>query len=361
MNISAELAAKVLDADVRNMVKKVSDGGTLSPSERQLMQNAAFPESTQKTQRALALALKYSSGARLTAAELSEVRELHPGFAPDAPVANETGFNAPASAAPPLNLTPLPSPANGDGHATREQLDSWTALYGIQHRQLRRMIARGREKNEPCPLDDPRKMPAWVEKHVEKVRADLWQKVCAAAEAAGPAPVEPSIPSTPSTPSMPAPSPSGPTGISIDLATVGGVEGEQVELFRRLFAAAKHELEEAYRGGSEEKKRTLHGRIEKIGESLRKHEAAAEAKAKRRGELRSQADVNVAFTEALNILRLMRSQRKKRVRSRLATVPPEILDQIDAALDEVGEREEDTLANLPIIKTHDDFLARLAA
>ena len=109
MNITPELAAKVLDADLRNIVKKVSDGGILSPSERQMLQNAAFPESQAKAKRAVALALKYSSGSRLTASELAEVREMHPGFAPEAAPAE------PAAAAPATETVaetqPPPPPA----------------------------------------------------------------------------------------------------------------------------------------------------------------------------------------------------------------------------------------------------------
>lgn len=263
----------------------------------------------------------------------------------------------PAAPAPALNLTPLPSPANGDGSVTREQLDAWTALYGIQHRQLRRMIARGREKKEPCPLDDPRKMPAWVEKHVEKVRAELWDKVNAAAAEAAPEPAP-----APKTDAAPVPLPSStPAGMVIDLATVGGVEGESVELFRRLFAAAKIEVEAAYKSGSETEKLKLHSRLEKLGESVRKHEAAAEAKAKRRGELLTKAEVFTALAECLNVLRMMREQREKRVRAQLSDLSPELLERVLSAVHQATVREDDVFANLPLLKSADDLLLKLAA
>jgi hypothetical protein len=67
---------------------------------------------------------------------------------------------------------------------TRGQLDRWASMYGVEHRQLRRWIARGREKGEPCPLDDPAAMPVWIEKHLEKVRSTMRDRVNAAAEAA---------------------------------------------------------------------------------------------------------------------------------------------------------------------------------
>jgi hypothetical protein len=320
MNIPAHLASQLLETDFENVCAKLKAGGTLTTAERAFLQKCAA----------------------------SQAPAGHPAPA--------------ASDAPPIVLTALPSPANGDGRATREQLAEWTVTYGIEHRQLRRLIARGKEKNDPCPLDDPARMPAWVEKHVEKIRADFWSNVCAAAAAATASAPIAAVPVA----SVPPPPSGGHTsgetlGPAIDLALVGGVEGESVTIFRQLFAAARQELEEAYRGGSEEKKRTLHGRIEKIGESLRKHEAAAEAKAKRRGELLSRPEVYTAIAEALSVLRLMRESRKKRLLARLTTLTPDVADQLAIALDEIGAREEAVLANLPIIKTEDDLLNRLAA
>lgn len=330
MNVPPQLAAQLLETNFENICAKLKAGGTLTVAEAKMMQQSA--------------------------------NGVASASSPPPAVANESAFSASSqNASPSLNLTPLPSPANGDGSVSREQLDAWAAIYGIQHRQLRRLIARGREKKHPCPLDDPRLMPAWVEQHVEKIRSDLWDKVTAAASAAEPAPAagQPSTPVVSPPPTTPVTAAAG--GMSIDLSTVGGVEGESVALFRALFAAARLELEEAYKSGTEGKKLTLHSRLEKIGESLRKHEAAAEAKAKRRGELLSRPEVFTAITEALNTLRLMREHSTKRVLSRLSTLDPSVVAQIAAALDENGRREEQVLASLPVLKSHDDLLELLAA
>lgn len=322
MNIPAHLAASLLDTDFENICAKLKAGGTLTTAERAMLQKSA--------------------------ANVAAVP----------PTPSGTPVTVPSAA--PLHLTALPSPANGDGSISRDQLEAWSVLYGIQHRQLRRMIARGREKNDPCPLDDPRRMPAWVETHVEKVRAGMWGKVCAAAADVGAEPVDAPGKPDPAPPVAQATAVVSP-GMSIDLATVGGVEGESVELFRRLFAAAKQEIEAAYKMGSEEKKRSLHAQLDKLGESLRKHEAAAEAKAKRRGELLSKSEVFTAVAEALNILRLMREHRRKRILSRLPTLDPHVAEQLATALDEVAAREEDVFNHLPLLRNADDLLDKLAA
>lgn len=365
MNITPELAAKVLDADLRNIVKKVSDGGILSPSERQMLQNAAFPESQAKAKRAVALALKYSSGSRLTASELAEVREMHPGFAPEAAPAPEPTSD---DGRPPLDLTPEPKPSKGDGELTKQQLDEWGALYGVEHRQLRRWIERGRENNDPCPLDDPERMVKWVEneKNIGKLRSKVRDKVAAAAAAARkPAPAPTPEPSTATgesqPPEQPAPAAQSLRVEGLDLSKVGGVEGESVEFFRDLFAATKFKLTKAYADGDDEQIRTLHTRLEKVGESLRKHEIAAELRAKRNGDLLSKAEVFNDVAAALNTLAQLREHRKKRVRAELSDLDEATLARLDTAIERVGIAEENVLRNLGQLKIPDDVFRLLAA
>ena len=362
MNITPELAAKVLDADLRNIVKKVSDGGILSPSERQMLQNAAFPESQAKAKRAVALALKYSSGSRLTASELAEVREMHPGFAPEAAPAPEP---TPDDGRPPLDLTPEPAPSKGDGELSKQQLDKWGAMYGVEHRQLRRWIDRGREKKDPCPLDDPSAMPRWVEKNLDKVRSKVRDAVASAAAAArkpAPAPTpEPTAAPGESQPAEPPPpAAQSPRLEGLDLSKVGGVEGESVEFFRDLFAATKIKLTKAYADGDDENIRTLHTRLEKVGESLRKHEAAAELRARRNGDILSKSEIIMQFTNSVRLLRRMRRQRKKVQRAALSDLPPEILDRIDAVTDRIGLSEESVFTNVKTILVLDDVDFQLA-
>ncbi len=364
MNITPELAAKVLDADLRNIVKKVSDGGILSPSERQMLQNAAFPESQAKAKRAVALALKYSSGSRLTASELAEVREMHPGFAPEAAPAPEP---TPDDGRPPLDLSAEPAPSKGDGELTKQQLDKWGAMYGVEHRQLRRWIDRGREKKDPCPLDDPTAMPRWVEKNLDKVRSKVRDAVASAAAAAKkPAPAPTPEPCTATGGSQPAepppPAAQSPRIEGIDLSQVGGVEGESVGIFQRQFNATALSLEEAYKGDKatgnvdDDRINVLTRRLEKVGESLRKHQIAAEARARRNGDILSKTEVITGITQAVALLKRMRKQRKKMLRSAMSELPPDVLEKLDAAIDHISESEESVFATIRTLPSIDDAL-----
>ncbi len=291
-----------------------------------------------------------------------------------------------------LELSGEASPAAGDSAVTRAQLDRWAAIYGTEHRQLRRWIQRGKDRSDPCPLDDATKMPAWVESNLDKVRSELRDRVNAAAATAlaalaaagASAPVSATASQDPVVSESKkeiaknnddgqratAPAGEGEKGKAsapgvllapLDLATVGGVEGESVEFFRTIFAAVKLQLEAAYLKGEDSEIRKLHARLKDVAETLRKNEKDAEQRAIRLEAYLDKAEVFNEVTEALNTLSQMRELRGKRLRSELADLPPDLLERIGRELDDIGRREEDVLRNLSAMKTADDVSLKLAA
>lgn len=141
--VSPELAKKVMAADLRNLIKKVSDGGTLSPAERDMMEGflagEADPEDLSKA-RSMALVRKWCRGGRLTAEEKSEVKSL------------------------------LPDPAQLTKRLTRETYkqhpSAYDVVYGIKPnrgRTINRWIEIGKNKEPPDlpPLDEPERMADW--------------------------------------------------------------------------------------------------------------------------------------------------------------------------------------------------------
>ena len=266
---------------------------------------------------------------------------------------------------------------NGDGSVSSAQLTQWAELYGTQPRQLRRWIRRGKEKNDPCPLDNPVAMPAWVDLHLIKIRGDLRDRVLAAATAAcsknpdssepsNTATVEPCSKTEQST-AAPRTTPELPKVQSFDLASVGGVEGELVDFFRQVVAATKIQLQDAYKDGTEARIAALLKRIESTGESLRKQEAAAEVKAKRRGDLMSKAEVYETWMELIKMFSILREQRRRRMRAELSArpelinLPPETIEAILNSVDVVTTEEEKIFQNMGSIKSADDILFQLAA
>lgn len=365
MNITPDMAAKVLDADLRNIIKKVSDGGVLSASERAMLQNCAVPGGEVKARRAAVLLTKYAAGSRLSAGELGEIREVHPDFLPEA-VAQEA--SEPLPLVPKLHLTPEAAPSQGDTEISRVQLDRWSETYGTQHRQLRRWIARGRERNDPCPLDDPEQMPIWWERNMEKPKRAP-DKVLAAAESARVArevtqsqDSATNPPDIATKPDETAPPPAKSQAVDpLDLASVEGLEGQAVVFFRKQFAGTQQQLSEAYLAGNEVRIKTLDARLESVGESLRKHEIAAEAKAKRSGQLLDRAEVFREVTTAINALKLMRKSMADRILAEMTDLTPDQSDRLRAVIENIRGREEDVLRNLPSYKTLDDVLLQLVA
>lgn len=263
-----------------------------------------------------------------------------------------------STAKPPLELTSEPSPSNGDGEITRQQLDAWGELYGTQHRQLRRWIARGRERNDPCPLDRPAEMPGWWERNMSKPKVPPEKVLAAARQAQGAG--KPSSPADSGQPQSSVPPPVNAVA-PLDLANVGGTEGEAVIFCRKIVAAIQTQLQEAYLAGAESRIQSLHSRYERALESLRKQEKAAEAKAIKNGELLSKADVLNEVATALAALKTMRESMAKRVVAEVTSLAPEQAEAIRQAIEAVRAREDDILRNLSLYKTPADVLFALAA
>ena len=80
-DLTPELAAKVLGADLRNLVKKIGSGGNLTSDERELMEKARLEgnlsEELLRARRA-ALLRKFASGHRLNADEQAEIASVIP-------------------------------------------------------------------------------------------------------------------------------------------------------------------------------------------------------------------------------------------------------------------------------------------
>ena len=254
----------------------------------------------------------------------------------------------------------------GDGSVSCAQLDRWAKLYGTQHRQLRRWIARGREKQDACPLDDPAALLQWIDRNIERIRGDLRERVTSVAaklqvspeklqpSAENPGEIAPPAVDPPTTAPSPVVTP-------FDLSSVGGVEGESVAFYRQLFAATKQLLAEAYTDGVETRIATLHKRLDTVGEALRKHEISAEAKAKKRGELLDRGEVIHEVSQALNALKLLHENMVMRILAALPGLDPELANRLRGAVETELAREDDVLRNIGTYKSLDDLQLSLVA
>lgn len=141
--VPPDLASKVLAADLRNLIKRVSDGSTLSPAEREMVDRYlapdTAPEDLQKA-RLASLIRKYCLGGKLSKEELQEIADYIPDFRATVGKVTRDTYQHP--------------------------LAWYEPFYGVkanEGRTIKRWIRRGREKipEDLPPLDQPERMASW--------------------------------------------------------------------------------------------------------------------------------------------------------------------------------------------------------
>lgn len=295
--LPAAIVDEILRRDLENITTKVQGGGTLSATERALLEKMRGPASAPSP----------ASAEKFT---LTQEEQLPGQLAPS----------------------------------------EWSTTYGLAPRLIARWKARGLQKDDPCPFHTPAKMMPWVERNVGKIHARIRANIEAAAAKARPVAEQPARPHS-------APAADTPSVASIDLATVGGVDGDSVQLFRQLFAATKIQLTKAYADGDEDTIRTLTARLDKIGESLRKHEKAAEEKAKRNREWLPRAEVITDLTEAVTLIRGLLSKLPARITDELPDLSPDTLTRIAAVTERLVTQTRNVLAQAPSLRGSADAAA----
>lgn len=148
--VPADLAGKVLGAELRNVVKKIGEGGTLTTAEHERMQRATLegvlPEDLMKAREA-ALLRRYALGQSLTKDQKSELSAVIPVGKPIAKRVTSESY--------------------------RYKLSHYVPILGLEgkdpERKLKRWIAKGREKTPPDlpPFDSPHLMAEWWRRNME--------------------------------------------------------------------------------------------------------------------------------------------------------------------------------------------------
>jgi hypothetical protein len=149
-SIPPDLAEKVIGADLRNLVKKVSEGSTLSQPEREMMERSVIdgtlPAELQES-RLAALARAYALGKSLSKSQEKELSILLPVGKPIARRLTATSY--------------------------RYKLAHYVQAIGLTgkdpERKLKRWIATGRKQSPPDlpPFDNLPLMPEWWRRNME--------------------------------------------------------------------------------------------------------------------------------------------------------------------------------------------------
>ena len=248
--VTPDLAAKVISANKRNAVNKVSAGGTLTSAEAADFEAAKLSPESASESRAKALLGKWAAARRLTKDEEKELARYYPGInpqgakAPESSASEETKTAAPPpqSEAPTFALrTDAPLPAKLRGHYIHP-LKHYAAVYGYDakhgERTIKRFVSEGRNTlpHDLPPLDEPAKMPAWWRSHHGNREVPPGIRRAAASACMQQSP-QPETPSDPPTTAIAAVSP----------AQVAALRGdsfpEQVAALREELSRSRNELQ----------------------------------------------------------------------------------------------------------------------
>lgn len=153
--ISPDLAKKVVAADLRNLIKKVGDGGTLTTAERDLFTEFSRADDDPlglRATRVNALLKRWLAGQRRTPEELAEIAHII-GAPPPPPLRN-----------------------------TEATADEQAAALGLNRRTFYRWLAAGVEHKDPLPIGEPGKIVDWYERM--RLRGVFKQKLRASFRAA---------------------------------------------------------------------------------------------------------------------------------------------------------------------------------
>lgn len=156
-DIQRDLAVKVIGADLRNLVKKVSEGTSLTQAEREMMERAVIdgtlPEELQEA-RLAALARAYALGKALTPGQQKELSAIIPVGKPIAKKLTRESYRYKLA----HYVTALGVDRDEDGNLAKDP-----------ERKLKRWIAKGRTKNPPDlpPFDAPHVMAEWWRRNME--------------------------------------------------------------------------------------------------------------------------------------------------------------------------------------------------
>ncbi len=365
--VSPDLAAKVLAADVRNAVKDVGDGEKLTAAHRRQMEVTAMTPELAAQKRAAAHLLRYCEGEDLTAAQWEEIRATHPGFAavpPPPSVAAEA-------------TTP---PAEADEHRAGKLSMADARRYGLLYkgsekgwRTMYRWIEVGEAKGEPCPLHDAAKMPGWLTRNLPRALDERIEQAAVDAARAGapaPSPATTSAKPTPS-PQIPTPQPtmpaasvapdaagSAPVKPGVRLEDIDPEEGDRLRELKQMQVVKFTELKEALELGKDTA--VLETKYIKFCETLDKIESRVIERAKKRGLYVLREDVDKDLAANAELLRQTRESMPRRVLEQCSSLTADQRIEVSAAIVRARAKEDSILCRLDCL-AGEDLLKEMVA
>jgi hypothetical protein len=313
MQLTPELAAELLAADLNNIVLKIRSGGTL------------------------------------TADQAKRIAEHHappPGFAflPD---------DLPAQPAP-APVAPVVAEAPASKRLLPGVLDGYAVTYVTSSRQIRRWLTEG------APLHDPAAMPAWWEGELAagRKRWGLPDRILQASRlASAPAPDESPGSASPSF-TLPASSHmSTGTGDRINLEDYDPEEGDRLRELKQIQAARYTQLKNALAAGNDTV--MLETKYLRLTETLDKMESRVSERLKKRGLYIARPEVERELATAAELIRQMGESEARRLLELCPDLTASGREQILRAVPMLAEARARVFRTLGTLRTTDDALLEL--
>lgn len=229
------------------------------------------------------------------------------------------------------------------------QIDAWAAVWSTTRRQLWRWIKVGREKDDPCPLQDPEAMPDWW---ARRMTWSVPSKIWAVARAGGGDKTKKNLIGISVSNISPPVTP-------IDINEFDVSAGEAVRQWRRIVGALFTQVQKAYLAGDPVDH--IQSRLNKASEQLRKLEKDEREDKLSTGEYISKEENERACVAGAAMLKQMRESMVRRVLELCPWLTPDQREKIAAAIERVRSQEDRIFQRTPLLKSNDDFLAELVA
>ena len=284
--LTPDVAAKVLQADLRTTVTKVAAGERLPPADRARFETAALAAPTAeelaqlRVNRQAALIRKWSTGGKLSREEMAEIHTILP----------------PAV----LAATPVVTVAPGTNLRYSRNYDDYARAIGVSLRTVKRWSARGKQVGELFPFDELGTALDWWHRHMKQSAPAELVHAVAEAKRATPAAATPAPSAAPPAPPPASPVPPGPPAPALIQAgdlTVVSLE-ENLRRVSKIHAGNLALLERAFLGTNEAEITTRQRNAKLSGEMVQGAQKALDEFRRERGDVVPIADVK---TEAVRI------------------------------------------------------------
>ena len=312
MQLTPELAAELLAADLNNIVLKIRSGGTLTADQAKRIAEHHAPAST------------FAFGAD----------------------------DLPAQPAPPAPA----AVAQADTTAKRllpGVLDGYAVTYATSSRQIRRWLTEG------APLHDPAAMPAWWEGELAagRKRWGLPDRILEAARSsAAPGPDESPGSASPLFTS-PASAMSTGTGDRINLEDYDPEEGDRLRELKQIQAARYTQLKNALAAGNDTV--MLETKYLRLTETLDKMESRVSERLKKRGLYIARPEVERELATAAELIRQMGESEARRLLELCPDLTASGREQILRAVPMLAEARARVFRTLGTLRTTEDALLEL--